>query len=46
MKFKVFGALGLALVLAACSDGKTDTGNSTGAGAATQESRPDAGQRS
>ena len=43
MKFKVFGALGLALVLAACSDGKTDTGNSTGAGAATQEAGPTPG---
>ncbi|GBR07917.1 hypothetical protein GCM10007868_23380 [Gluconobacter frateurii] len=43
MKFKVFGALGLALVLAACSNGKTDTGNSTGAGAATQEAGPTPG---
>ncbi|GBD56546.1 peptidoglycan-associated lipoprotein Pal [Gluconobacter wancherniae] len=40
MKFKVFGALGLALVLAACSDGNTNKGDSTGAGAATQEAGP------
>jgi len=37
MKLKLFGALGLALVLAACSSDKTNTGNTTGAGASAQE---------
>lgn len=42
MKFKVFGALGLALVLAACSDGNTNAGNATGA-TNTAAVAPDAG---
>ncbi|WP_048851035.1 peptidoglycan-associated lipoprotein Pal [Tanticharoenia sakaeratensis] len=37
MRFKLFGALGLALVLAACSSDKTNTGNTMGAGASAQE---------
>ncbi|GBR70075.1 peptidoglycan-associated lipoprotein Pal [Gluconobacter kanchanaburiensis] len=43
MKFKVFGALGLALVLAACSNGNTNKGDSNGAGAVAQEAGPTPG---
>ncbi|GAJ27759.1 peptidoglycan-associated lipoprotein Pal [Acidomonas methanolica] len=40
MNFKLIGAVGLALVLAACSSDNNNTGASTGTGATAQETGP------